>query len=201
MSLNKLKYLFIVLSIFITVSCEKGYEPPPHKIFEDQRQILQVARETVSERVTFAASGYFESDSVKSICAGVEETSNNQFGIKFSLVSWKEGEFVIQYTSGLLDGSFDGCIVDKIKFSDIPNELIYYNSKSYFMGSGGGEVFLHVIDLNKRKVYSANLITASRGPATVEISDNIDIPMLRTFFISYFRRDYPSLRVIESGNI
>ena len=201
MLLNKLKYPFIVLLIFLTVSCNKGYEPPPHNLFEDQRQVMQVAKETVSERVTFAASGYFESDSVKSICAGVEETSNNQFGIKFSLVSWKEGEFVHQYTSGLLDGSFDGCIVDKIKFSDIPNELIYYNSKSYFMGSGGGEVFLHVIDLNKRKVYSAHLIAASHGSATVELSDNIDIPMLRTFFVSYFRRDYPSLRVIKPGNI
>ena len=201
MLLSKVKYPFIVVLISLTVSCNKGYEPPPHNLFEDQKQVMQVAKETVSERVTFAASGYFESDSVKSICAGVEETSNNQFGIKFSLVSWKDGEFVHQYTSGLLDGSFDGCIVDKIKFSDIPNELIYYNSKSYFMGSGGGEVFLHVIDLNKRKVYSAHLITASRGPATVELSDNIDIAMLRTFFISYFRRDYPSLRVVESGSI
>ncbi len=196
-----MKYLLFVISIFITVSCDKGYEPPPHNLFEDQTQVLEVARETVGERVSFSASGYFESDSVKSICAGVEETSNNQFGIKFSLVSWKEGEFVHQYTSGLLEGSFDGCIVDKIKFSEIPNELIYYNSKSYFMGSGGGEVFLHVVDLNKRKVYSAHLTTAARGPATLELSDNIDIPMLRTFFVSYFRRDYPSLKVIESGNI
>ncbi len=195
-----MKYLLFVISIFITVSCDKGYEPPPHNLFEDQTQVLEVARETVGERVSFSASGYFESDSVKSICAGVEETSNNQFGIKFSLVSWNEGEFVHQYTSGLLEGSFDGCIVDKIKFSDIPNELIYYNSKSYFMGSGGGEVFLHVVDLNKRKVYSAHLTTAARGPATLELSDNIDIPMLRTFFVSYFRRDYPSLKVIESGN-
>jgi hypothetical protein len=196
-----MKYLLFVISIFITVSCDKGYEPPPHNLFEDQKQVLEVARETVNERVSFAASGYFESDSVKSICAGVEETSNNQFGIKFSLVSWKEGEFVHLYTSSLLDGSFDGCIVDKIKFSEIPNELIYYNSKAYFMGSGGGEVFLHVIDLNKQKVYSAHLTTAARGPATLELSDNIDIPMLRTFFVSYFRRDYPSLRVNESGHI
>ena len=196
-----MKYLLFVTSIFISVSCDKGYEPPPHNLFEDQTQVLEVARETVGERVSFSASGYFESDSVKSICAGVEETSNNQFGIKFSLVSWKEGEFVHQYTSGLLEGSFDGCIVDKIKFSEIPNELIYYNSKSYFMGSGGGEVFLHVVDLNKRKVYSAHLITAARGPATLDLSDNIDIPMLRTFFVSYFRRDYPSLKVIKSGNI
>ena len=196
-----MKHLLLITSIFIIVSCNKGYEPPPHNLFEDQRHVLHAARETVSERVTFAASGYFESDTVKSICAGVEETSNNQFGIKFSLVSWKEGEFVHQYTSGLLDGSFDGCIVDKIKFSDIPNELIYYNSKSYFMGSGGGEVFLHVIDLNKRILYSAHLIAASHGSATVELSDNIDIPMLRTFFVSYFRKDYPSLIVIKPGNI
>ncbi len=73
-----MKYLLFVISIFITVSCDKGYEPPPHNLFEDQTQVLEVARETVGERVSFSASGYFESDSVKSICAGVEETSNNQ---------------------------------------------------------------------------------------------------------------------------
>ena len=196
-----MKHLLLFISIFIIVSCNKGYEPPPHNLFEDKERVMQVARETVSQRVSFAESGYFESDSVKSIAAGVEETNNNQFGLKFSLVSWKDGEFVHQFTTGLLDGSFDGGIVSKIKILDIPNEVIYYNSKSYFMGSGGGEVFLHVIDLNKRKVYSAHLITAPRGPVTVELSDNIDIPMLRTFFVSYFRRDYPSLRVIESGNI
>lgn len=195
-----MKYILLVLSVFVIVSCEKGYEPPPYKLFEDQRQVLKTARDIVSERVTFSSSGYFETDSLKSIVAGIEETSNNQFGIKFSLITWKDGEFVIQYTSGLLDGSFDKCIVDKIKFSDIPNELIYYNSKSYFMGSSGGEVFLHVIDFNKKKVYSAHLITSSNGPATVELSDNIDVPIVRRFFVSYFRKDYPSLRVIDPGN-
>ncbi len=195
-----MKYTLLILSIFVFVSCDKGYEPPPHNLFEDEKQVLKAARETISERVSFSTSGYFETDTVKSIIAGIEESSNNQFGIKFSLLSWKEGEFVNQFTTGLLDGSFDKCIVDKIKFSGFPNELIYYNSKSYFMGSSGGEVFLHVIDFNKRKTYSAHLTTASNNPAIVEISDNIDVPIVRTFFISYFRKDYPSLRVIESGN-
>lgn len=195
-----MKHFLLAITFFTIISCNKGYEPPPHNLFEDQKQVLQVARDIVSERVSFSTSGYFETDSVKSIIAGVEESSNNQFGIKFTLISWRDGEFVNQFTTGLLDGSFAKCIVDKIKFSEIQNELIYYNSKSYFMGSGGGEVFLHVIDFNKRKVYSAHLITASSGPATVELSENIDVPIVSRFFVSYFRKDYPSLRVLESEN-
>ena len=108
-----------------------------------------------------------------------------------------EGEFKIKYQTGLLNGSFVQCLVNKIKFSNYDNELIYYNSKSYFLGNANGDVYSHVIDLKKLKVYSAHLSVISEGRVSLDLSQNIDDPMIKNFFTSYFRRDYPNLRLVE----
>ena len=198
MSLNKLIILLLItLWFFITAGCKKSYEPPPHNLFENEQLVLKTAKDLVGENVSFTTSGYFESDSVKSIVAGVEISESNSWGIKFYLISWVDGEFQIKYTTGLLNGSFVQCLVNKIKFSDFDTELIYYNSKNYFLGNAIGDVYSHVIDLKKLKVYSAHLSVISEGRVSLDLSQNIDNPMIKNFFISYFRRDYPNLRLVE----
>jgi hypothetical protein len=198
LSLNKLIILLLItLWFFITAGCKKSYEPPPHNLFENEQLVLKTAKDLVGENVSFTTAGYFESDSVKSIVAGVEISESNSWGIKFYLISWVDGEFQIKYTTDLLNGSFVQCLVNKIKFSDFDTELIYYNSKNYFLGNAIGDVYSHVIDLKKLKVYSAHLSVISEGRVSLDLSQNIDNPMIKNFFISYFRRDYPNLRLVE----
>ena len=198
MILNKTFHLlFIFALIFVFSGCKKSNEPPPHNLFENEKLVEKTAKDLVGQNVSFSASGYFESDTLKSIVAGVEVSENNNYGIKFYLISWIDGEFQIKYSTNVLDGSFVQCLVNKIKFSDFDTELIYYNSKNYFMGNGGGDIYCHVIDLKKLKVYSAHLSVISGGRVTLDLSQNIDNPMIKNFFISYFRRDYPNLRLVE----
>jgi hypothetical protein len=198
LTLNKTILLsFIFALIFVLFGCKKSNEPPPHNLFENEQLVTKTAKDLVGENVSFTTSGYFESDTLKSIVAGVEISENNIYGIKFYLISWVDGEFQIKYSTNVLNGSFVQCLVNKIKFSDFDTELIYYNSKSYFMGNASGDVYSHVIDLKKHKVYSAHLSVISEGRVSLELSQNIDIPMIKNFFISYFRRDYPNLRLVE----
>lgn len=198
MLLNKsISLSFIIIILFIAESCNKSNEPPPHNLFENEQLVLKTAKDLVGENVSFTTAGHFESDSVKSIVAGVEVAESNSWGIRFYLISWVDGEFQIKYSTGLLNGSFVQCLVNKIKFSDFDTELIYYNSKSYFLGTGGGDVYSHVIDLKKLKVYRAHLSVISEGRVSLDLSENIDNPMIKNFFVSYFRRDYPSLRLVE----
>jgi hypothetical protein len=198
LTLNKILSLsFIFVLIFIVFGCKKTYEPPPHNLFENEQLVLKTAKDLVGQNVSFTTAGYFESDTLKSIVAGVEISENNIYGIKFYLISWVDGEFQIKYSTNVLNGSFVQCLVNKIKFSDFDTELIYYNSKSYFLGNAGGDVYSHVIDLKKLKVYSAHLSVVSEGRVSLDLSQNIDNPMLKNFFISYFRRDYPNLRLVE----
>lgn len=195
---NKIFLLMLSFAI-VFAGCKKSYEPPPHNLFENEQMVLKTAKDLIGESISFTTAGYFDSDSVKSIVAGTEISEKNSWGIKFYLISWIEGEFRIKYQTGLLDGSFVQCLVDKIKFSDSGSELIYYNSKSYFLGTGGGDVYSHIINLKDQKVYSAHLSVISEGRISLELSDNIDKPVIKNFFISYFRRDYPNLRVVEKA--
>jgi pimeloyl-CoA synthetase len=159
--------------------------------------VLKTAKDLIGNNISFTSSGHFESDSLKSIIAGEEINEQNTWGIKFHLISWDDGEFIVRYSTGLLEGSFIQCLVDKIKFSDIKNELIYYNSKNYFLGSAGGDIYSHIIDFKKLKTYSAHLSVVSSGRVALDLSENIENAMIKNFFVSYFKRDYPALRVIE----
>lgn len=198
MLLNKTFYFaFIIILSFVVGGCKKSNEPPPHNLFENDQLILKTAKDLVGGNTSFTSSGFFESDSMKSIVAGVEVSEKDFWGIKFYLISWVDGEFQIKYATELLDGSFVQCLVNKIKFSDFGTELIYYNSKSYFLGTAGGDVYSHIVNLKNLKVYSAHLSVVSEGRVSLELSENIDKPMIKNFFISYFRRDYPNLRLVE----
>jgi hypothetical protein len=198
---NKFKLVFALLSAVIICSgCKKSNEPPPYKLYEDKSQVIQVAKDVLGKDVAFANSGYYLSDSLKSIVAGIEVSEKNQFGIKFYLIDWVDGEFKEVYATEVMEGSFTKCLVDKIKFSDMPHELLYYNSQGYFLGSGGGEVYSHVVNFQAKETYTAHLTVASRGDIYLELSNNIKIPMLKTFFVSYFKREYPNLVVINSDS-
>ena len=198
MKLNKIIYLAFVSSLIFSGSgCKKNNEPPPYKLFENEQLVAKTAKDLVGENISFVSAGYFESDSLKSIVAGVEISQKDLYGIKFYLISWINGEFQIKFSTDVLNGSFVQCMVNKIKFSGFDTELIYYNSKNYFLGNASGDVYSHVIDFNKLKVYSAHLSVITEGRVSLELSDNIDNPMLKNFFISYFRKDYPNLRLVE----
>ncbi len=197
---NKIFCCLIILALSIAFTgCKKSNEPPPHNLFENDQLVLKTAKDLIGENISFSSSGFFDSDSVKSIVAGAEVSEKNEWGIRFYLISWIEGEFQVKYDTGLLEGSFVQCMVDKIKFSDPGSELIYYNSRSYFLGTGGGDVYSHIINLKNQKVYSAHLSVASERSISLELSDNIDKPLIKNFFISYFRRDYPNLRLVEKS--
>ena len=200
MLLNKIIIFSSAAILIIGLSgCTKSYEPPPHNLFENEQLVLKTAKDLVGEKVSFTTAGYFESDTLKSIVAGIEVSDKNEWGIEFYLISWLEGEFKIKYQTGVLNGSFVQCLVNKIKFSDFNNELIYYNSKNYFLGNASGDVYSHVIDMKKLKIYSAHLSVITEGRVSLDLSQNIDVPMIKTFFISYFRRDYPNLRLVEKA--
>lgn len=188
--------LLLAVSCFF-ISCTSKKEPPPQHLFENEQLVLKTAKDIAGENISFTTSGYFNSDTLKSIVAGEEINEKNSWGIKFYLITWKEGEFQKTYSTGLLEGSFVQSVVDKIKISDFKNELIYYNSKSYFLGNAGGDVYSHIIDFKGFKTYSAHLSVAPGGRVSLELSENIDKKIIRDFFIGYFRRDYPNLSVVE----
>lgn len=191
--------LQLIVLLILIGGCKKSYEPPPHNLFENEQLVLKTTKDLIGDNISFTTAGHFESDTLKSIVAGVEVSEKNQWGIKFYLIGWVDGEFKIKYQTDLLNGSFVQCLVNKIKLADHDNEFVYYSSKTYFLGNAGGDIYSHIIDLKKLKVYSAHLSVISEGRVSLDLSQNIDDAMIKNFFVSYFRRDYPNLRLVEKA--
>jgi len=187
----KLFFLFIILFLF---SCGKKEDKIPN--LDDPATVKNIANKVLATNVKFSTSGNFTFNKYSSIVAGTEVTGKDTWGISFNLLEDKDGEFKPVYKTGVLEGSLDKCLVDKIKLSSFGGEMIYYNSKDYFIGSGGGDVYSYIIDFRTKEIYSAHLTTGRSAYASLILSDNVEDKLLRQFFISYFKKDYPSLRVM-----
>ena len=190
------KIIGIILLVFFLVSCGKKESKTVN--YNDLRAIKNLAAQLVDEEIKFIASGDFSSEKTKSIVAGIEVSGKNQWGISFMLIEKVDDEFKVVYNTGLLEGSFDKCIVDKMKLSSFKGEMIYYNSQDFYLGTGGGDVFLYIINFFEKEIFYAHLIVQKSAGVLLYLSENIEDPMIRKFFIRYFKKDYSTLRIIKS---
>lgn len=195
LSNSKYSLAFIIFILLTISSCAEKIK---NVNFDDPRAVRNVANKLIEDNIKFSSVGYFSSDSTRSIIAGIEASEADQFGIAFTLIDFVDDELQVVYTTETLNGSFDKCIVDKMKFSSETNELIYYNSKDYYLGTGGGDVYLYIINFVNREVYYAHLIVEKSVGVSLYLSDNIDDPSMRQFFVSYFKKDYQALRIVRS---
>lgn len=189
------KFLFIIF--ILVVSCSDKSEKIPVLNYEDKKQMLEIARRFFDSNITHAFGGVFDESGKESIVAGVELNDSKQWGIKFYQLKKVDNELVKIFETNLLDGSFKESLVDKIKFPMRDYELIYYNSQGYFMGSGGGEVISYIIDFAKKEVYYAHLVADPVIPPSLFISKNTQDKYIREFFYTYFKKDYPKLRLVD----
>jgi hypothetical protein len=193
---NTYKIIGILLTLLFLTSCGKKDSKPVN--YNDMRAIKNLAAQLIDKEIKFVTSGNFSSEETISIVAGTEVSGKNQWGISFSLIEKIDDEFIVVYDTGILEGSFNNSIVDKMKLSSFKGEMIYYNSKDFYLGTGGGDVFLYIINFSKKEIYYAHLIVQKSAGVLLYLSENIEDPMIRKFFIRYFKKDYSALRIIKS---
>jgi hypothetical protein len=196
LSIEKHKHIYLFLIFVILSSCGKKDKKPVD--LNDPAAVQRIVGEILPKEARFSTSGHFTSDKILSIVAGTETDTKNIQGISFILIDKKDDEYKVDFRTHILDGSFEKCLVDKIKLSSLGGEMIYYNSKDYFIGTSGGDIYSYIIDFRNKEVYSAHLVSGKTKRALLYLSGNVTDKLLRTFFVSYFKKDYPSLQVTQS---
>ena len=195
------KYIFIIaiLLSFILNSCGgKSDKNGNDKVdFENPQVVLQQAKDVLGNNVKYAYKGKFDDDSNIEIAAGLEVQNSKVWGIKFVLLKMENGSLVKAYESPLFNGSFKECLFQKIKFPMFDYELVYYNSQDYYLGSGGGEIFSYIVNYKEGKTYYAHLISGPNRPISVFLSKNMEVREIKNFFVSNFKRDFPSFTVVD----
>lgn len=188
---------FFIVALLLTISCSDKSEKIPALNYEDKKQMLEISKKFFNENTAYAFGGVFDDSGKETIIAGIEKNDKSEWGIKFYQLRLSDNKLELVFETNLLDGSFKECFVDKIKFPMRDYELIYYNSQDYFMGSGGGEVISYIIDFGKKEIYYAHLVADPVVPPSLFISKNTQDKYIREFFFSYFKKDYPKLRIVD----
>lgn len=186
--------LFLLLGI---ISCSDKEEKIPVLDFENKVQVLDIVKKHYNKETQVAFGGLFDETGKQYIAAGYEINNSDEWGIKFEFLEKSGNEFNSKYETELLDGSFKESFVDKIQFSSIDYDLVYYNSQGYFMGSGGGEVFSYIIDFENKQVYYAHLVVEPGSSNSLFISENTQNKELINFFTLTFKKDHPTLKIVE----
>ena len=200
MLLNKKSLLVLFLGLLLLNSCtEKKQNTDLVKLknsYNDPSFVLGQAKAILGNDVKQTFKGRFDRDTVIEVIAGTEVEKQTEWGIRFNFLKLINGKLTKAWQTGLLPGSFKGSLCDKIKFPSFDHELVYYNSKDFYLGSSGGEVFTYIINFQDHKTYSAHLVNEGRG-VSLYISHNIDVPEIHNFFFGIFKKDYPNLRNVD----
>mgnify|MGYP003541624663 FL=1 len=188
----------MVLFLFCgIISCSDKEEKIPVLDFENKVQVLDIVKKHYNKETQVAFGGLFDETGKQYIAAGYEINNSDEWGIKFEFLEKSGNEFNSKYETELLDGSFKESFVDKIQFSSIEYDLVYYNSQGYFMGSGGGEVFSYIVDFENKQVYYAHLVVEPGSSTSLFISENTQNKELINFFTLTFKKDHPTLKIVE----
>ena len=199
--LDKKLFCIFLLALPLLAACnDKNADNTDSSIkadYENPEFVVQQAKKALGDNVKFAYKGKFNKDSVIEVSAGTEIQNPKEWGIKFYLLELKGDNIITAFQTPLLNGSFNKCLVQKIKFPMFDYELIYYNSQGYFLGSGGGEVYSYLVNFNEGKTYYAHLVDEPGKQVSLFLSENIDFNEVKSFFTSNFKRDYPTLKVVN----
>ena len=188
----------MILFLFIgIISCSDKEEKIPVLDFENKVQVLDIVKKHYNKETQVAFGGLFDETGKQYIAAGYEINNSDEWGIKFEFLEKSGNKFNSKYETDLLDGSFKESFVDKIQFSSIDYDLVYYNSQGYFMGSGGGEVFSYIVDFENKQVYYAHLVVEPGSSTSLFISENTQNNELINFFTLTFKKDHPNLKIVE----
>lgn len=197
LSNNLIKKLIGLTSLFVIISCSDRQEKIPVVDFQNNAQLLEIVKKHFNQEAQVGFGGMFDETGKQFIAAGLEINNSNDWGIKFVFLEKTGDELKVIYETEILDGSFKESFINKIKFASLDYDLLYFNSQGYFMGSGGGEVFSYIIDLEEKQVYYAHLVVESETATSLFVSDNTINKELVNFFTVTLKKDYPNLIIVN----
>ncbi|MHC1739210.1 MAG: hypothetical protein AB9882_14480 [Ignavibacteriaceae bacterium] len=195
---NRKNVSILVFAVFMAVlnlNCDN--DPPPYVMpdLTDQDRLIEFVQKEIGPEVKYAYYGVFGSDTTRRIIAAEEISSAKEWGIKFHLYEVSKDTLIKVYETALLEGSLQESKVVKLELPGKKYNLIYYNSGSFFMGSGGGEVYNYVIDFAMRKVNYGHLVLTPKIAAGLFLSPENE-KEASAFITSELKRDYPRLKIM-----
>lgn len=179
---------------------KEAEETPQGAAFESNEMLQGKIHGVLNTDAKFILKGKFATDSLNEIASGSEVMNKKEWGIRFYLLSYKDGKFQKSWETPLLNGSFKESKVEKLRMNNIDHDYVYYNSLNYFMGSSSGEVLSYIIDLKAQIVYYAHLVMEPEGKVELFVSNSGNNDILK-YYTTVFKKDYPALKLTDKDPV
>ena len=169
---NKNLALLIMIIMLLTGCQKKVTEEAPvvTRSFNNYEPLTKEIDSLLQKDESIILVGNFAGDTTQQAAALVY--SNKREGkLSFDLIEIKNNKFEKRYETQPVDGSLKECKVEKINLPGISNDLFYYNSQIYFMGSSDGEVIAYIMDFKTQKIYYAHVVMEPRKPVLLYLSE------------------------------
>ena len=141
--------------------------------------------------------GNFRANESENSAVLFEVNKGPELGIRFILLHVAGDSVSQQFSSSLFDGAVNEAVYEKIRVPGKNYDGVYYNSGSYFMGSGGGEIFSYIVDFSEAKIYTAHLFILKNQVPKLFIPEIVRNTEMGTFFQKKCKIDFPNVQVVS----
>lgn len=167
--------------------------------YEQEDSLLLYCREHIHQDIELVLTGEFDGVNGLDVVTGRMVNKKGQIGVVFAFHTTTDTSMQQYYETDVLEGILSEAEVQPFSLATTGYDYLHYNTGAYFLGSGSGEIFTYLVDVPRKQIYSAHLVVNPDKEITLEISPNTNDMSLHSYFEMSFRRDYPELKIIESG--
>jgi hypothetical protein len=159
-----------------------------------ETDVFAILEERHGEKLKRVVVGDLDNDEAPDYVACLEIEEPDLWGAKFLMVDAETGETLAETPT--LDGSLADATVETRRLEGTPNELLYYDSGDYFIGSSVGEIFAYFVDFAEDRVYRAHLFVRADTAPSLYISENAD-ETIAAAFLERMRARFPELTLVD----
>lgn len=163
------KFIFISCFLFVFFSCKKNNEIEISKSSQDLKKIFtefkdtnlinsEISRALKDSTILFVNSEMNDGENVIVTAISVNKDKNFEYGIKFSVLKISDNILIPEYISDTLDGIRDFSSYGEVYIPGVNKKYLFYDSRSAFIGSNGGEVYVYLFDPVNKEIFSLQTI-------------------------------------------
>lgn len=209
-----LKLLFISFAIVFLFGCKSEKEDPAKMIsggeleskFEklEGQDLLEEASLLLGEDVFFASLDFYIESKEKSLAVISTEVKNRTtYGVKFTLVEFTDDLAEVKFCTDFIDGIKETSDFGIREFPDINRTFLFYNSRSSFIGSSGGELFLYLFEIKTGELFTFYFFEENQK-IKLELSKNLKETqnfLLRDWFLLEGQKVIPEISMHKGSEL
>ncbi|MBE2279347.1 MAG: hypothetical protein IAE91_03060 [Ignavibacteriaceae bacterium] len=162
----KIAFPLAILSLLLFQACDNkngNRFPISPELIENNSELVTYGKRIYGNSIATASRGYFRNMEEEDIVFGQEVMNKNDWGIKFILTELEGDTLSEVYSTQLLEGSLKKNSILTVSVNTLGRDLLYYDSRDFFLGNSGGEVFIYLFDFKSQIIYKGHLYILDDG--------------------------------------